>query len=132
MKTKSFTQQIFFKAKPNDVYNILMDSKSHSELIGGEARIGANAGDTFFAYDGYIEGKNIELIPRKKIVQTWRTTDEGWPENYYSTIEFVFKETEDGTQLDFTHSNIPVTVKADYEQGWKDYYWEPMKALLEK
>lgn len=132
MKTKQFSQKVIFKALPEDVYNTLIDSKNHSAFTGTEAVIGKKAGDKYSAYDGYIEGVNIELIPGKKIVQTWKAYDEGWPEKHYSTIEFVFKKTKEGTELQFTHSDIPVDVKADYEQGWKDYYWKPLKAMLEK
>jgi activator of HSP90 ATPase len=132
MKTIRFKQIIIFKASPEEIYNALMDSKKHSLFTGGKAVIGKKAGDTFSAYDGYITGKNIELIPGKKILQTWKATDDGWPEDHYSTIEFVFKKTKEGTELQFTHTNIPTTVKANYAQGWDDYYWEPMKAMVEK
>ncbi len=132
MKTKSFIQKVIFRAKPEAVYNALIDSKKHSQFTESKAIVGKKAGDNFSAYDGYITGKNIELIPGKKIVQTWRTSDEGWPEGYYSTIEFVFKKTKEGTELQFTHSEIPSEVKADYEQGWEEYYWKLLKAFLEK
>jgi activator of HSP90 ATPase len=132
MKTKSFQQKVIFKAKPAEIYNALMDSQKHSSFTGGKAVIGKKVGDEFTAYDGYITGKNVELIPGKKIVQTWKATDDGWPEEHYSTIEFVFKRTNEGTELQFTHTNIPTTVKADYAQGWEDYYWSPIKAMLEK
>ena len=119
MKTKSFKQIVVFKAKPEAVYNALMDSKKHSLFTGGKAVIGKKVGDNFSAYDGYITGKNIELVPGKKIIQTWRATDDGWPEDHYSTIEFVFKKTKEGTELQFRHSDIPTTVKADYAQAGK-------------
>lgn len=132
MKTKSFQQKVIFKASPEDVYTALMDSKKHSIFTGSKAVIGKKVNDKFSAYDGYITGKNMELIPAKKIVQTWKTTDDGWPENHYSTVEFIFKKTKEETELHFIHRDIPATVEADYAQGWKDYYWEPMKAMLEK
>ncbi len=132
MKTTSFKQKVTFNALPEELYNALMDSKQHSEFTGGKAVIGKKVGDSFTAYDSYITGRNVELIPGKKIVQTWKTTDEGWPEEHFSIIEFIFKETKEGTELQFTHRDIPSTVKADYGQGWEDYYWQPMKAMLEK
>jgi len=132
LKTKAFNQVILFKASPEEIYDALMDSKKHSKFTGSKAVIGKKTGDSFSVYDGYIEGKNIELIPGKKIIQTWKATDEGWPEEHYSTIEFIFKKTNEGTELQFKHTDIPSTVKADYAQGWQDYYWKPMKAILEK
>jgi len=38
------------------------------------------------AYDDYIAGKNIELVPDKKIVQDWRAVD--GPEGYFSRVTF--------------------------------------------
>ena len=29
------------------------------------------------AWDGYISGRNVELIPGERIVQTWRTSEFG-------------------------------------------------------
>jgi activator of HSP90 ATPase len=82
------------------------------------------------AYDDYITGKNIELIPDIKIVQDWRAVD--WPEGYFSRVTFELTPVPEGTRLDFTHTGIPEGEQASFEQGWIDNYWEPMKAFLEK
>jgi len=82
------------------------------------------------AYDGYISGKNIELVPDKKIVQDWRAVD--WPEGHFSRVAFELTPVPEGTRLDFTHIGIPEGEEASFEQGWIDNYWEPMKAFLEK
>ncbi|MCG3167264.1 MAG: hypothetical protein POELPBGB_03051 [Bacteroidia bacterium] len=132
MKTISFKQIIKFNSEPHEVYNALMDSKTHSSFTGSKAIIGKNIGDDFSAYEGYITGKNIELVPGKKIVQFWKTTDKGWRKNYFSIIEFVFIKKENGTELQFSHKNIPANITANYAQGWEDYYWKPMKSFLEK
>jgi hypothetical protein len=36
------------------------------------------------------------------------------------------------TQLIFTQSGVPEEFYDDIRQGWKDYYWIPMKEMLEK
>ncbi len=69
MKTIRFKQIIIFKTSPEEIYNALMDSKKHSLFTGGKAVIGKKVGDTYSSYDGYISGKNMELIPGKKIVR---------------------------------------------------------------
>ena len=79
---------------------------------------------------GYAEGVNLELVPDKKIVQSWRAED--WPEGHYSQATFVLKEVGGGTELTFTQTDVPEEFVKDIAQGWQDYYWAPMKEMLEK
>jgi activator of HSP90 ATPase len=123
-------QVVIFKASPHDVYEALMDSQKHSAFTGSKAEISREIGGTFTAYDEYIFGKNIELIPDKKIVQDWRASD--WSKDYYSRVTFSLIPVHEGTRLDFTHANIPEGREGEYKQGWIDNYWEPLKKYLEK
>lgn len=130
MKTKDIKQSVLFKASPKEIYNALMDSKKHSKFTGDTAKIGKKVGDTFTAYGGYIEGKNLELIPEKKIIQSWRAED--WEAGYYSIATFKLTKVKSGTKLDFTHKGVPENQLKDIKQGWIDFYWTPMKELLKK
>jgi activator of HSP90 ATPase len=123
-------QTITFKASPHEVYEALMDSKKHAAFTGGKASISRALGGRISAYDGYIAGKNVELVPDKKIVQDWRAVD--WLEGYFSRITFKFTAIPEGTRLDFTHADVPEGTEDEFAQGWIDNYWEPMKAFLEK
>jgi len=123
-------QTVIFKATPHEVYEALMDSKKHADFTGGQAKISREVGGSYTAYDDYIAGKNIELVPDKKIVQDWRAVD--WPEGYYSRITFDFSAVPEGTRMDFTHADLPEGTEEEFTQGWIDNYWEPMKAYFEK
>jgi activator of HSP90 ATPase len=122
---KSIKQKIIFKAIPEDVYEALMDSKKHTKFSGSKAVISRKVGGKFSAYDEYIEGINLELVPGKKIVQRWRGSD--WPEGHYSVATFEFKKIKEGTQLIFTQENVPDDQVKSISQGWIDFYWKPMK-----
>jgi activator of HSP90 ATPase len=130
MKTKTIRQSITFKASPHEVYDALMDSRKHAKFTGAQARISRKVGGKFTAYDGYIEGVNLNLVPDKKIVQSWRGSD--WPEDHYSMATFSLKKFKNGTYLTFTQSGVPDQYYHDISQGWRDYYWKPMKEMLEK
>ncbi len=130
METKNIRQSATFKASPHAVYEALMDSKKHAQFTGGKASISRKAGGKFTAFDGYAEGTNLELVPDEKIVQSWRASD--WPTGHYSKATFSLKATEGGTRLTFTQSGVPAEQYGDIAQGWKDYYWAPMKEMLEK
>jgi activator of HSP90 ATPase len=128
--SKLIKQTINFKATPHEVYEALMDSKKHAAFTNGKASISRKIGGTISAYDNYIAGKNIELVPDKKIVQDWRAVD--WREGYFSKVTFKFTAVSKGTRLDFTHANVPEGTEEEFTQGWIDNYWEPMKRYLEK
>jgi activator of HSP90 ATPase len=130
MKTKSIRQSVIIRASPHEVYEALMDSKKHAEFTGGRASISREVGGKFSAFDGYAEGVNLELVPDKKIVQTWRAED--WPEGHYSKVTFSLVKVAGGTRLTFTQTGIPEEQQEDVSQGWEDYYWTPMKEMLEK
>ena len=130
MPTKTIRQVATFKASPHEVYELLMDEKKHSQFTGGKAVITRNVGESFTIYNGEMEGTNLELVPDRKIVQSWRFTN--WPKGHFSKVTFSIKEITTGTYLNFTQSGVPEEDFDSIAQGWKDYYWEPMKKMLEK
>jgi activator of HSP90 ATPase len=122
-------QKVFFEAAPGDVYDALLDSKKHAEFTGSPATTNAKKGAKFTAWDGYISGKNLELVKGKKIVQEWTTTE--WPDGYpASRLEFTLTAKRGGTELEMMHSKVPAEQVADYSIGWKSSYWEPLKEYL--
>jgi activator of HSP90 ATPase len=127
---KTIRQTATFNASTHDVYEALMDAKKHSEFTGGVAKISRKVGGKFSIYDGEIDGENLELVPDQKIVQSWRYSD--WPEGHYSTATFSLETIEGGTRLTFTQKGVPDDQYEDIKQGWRDYYWKPMKEMLER
>ena len=130
MENKTIKQTATFKATPHEVYEALMDSAKHAKFTGSKARISREVGGKFSAFDGYSEGTNLELVPDEKIVQTWRASD--WPAGHYSTVTFLLKGIDKGTKLTFTQVSVPDEQLEDVSQGWKDFYWTPMKRMLEQ
>ncbi len=130
MPTKTIRQSLTLRASPHEVYEALMDSRKHSRLTGSVAKISRQVGGQFSVYDGEIQGLNLELVPDPKIVQSWRYSD--WPEGHYSRATFSLSEIPGGTRLTFTQSGVPEEFYEDIRQGWRDYYWGPLKEMLEK
>jgi activator of HSP90 ATPase len=128
--SKPIHQTVTFKVSPHEVYEALMDSKKHAAFSGEKTEISRQVGGAIMAYDEYISGKNIELVPDKKIVQDWRAID--WPEGFFSRVTFELSVVPEGTRLKFTHSGLPEGTEEEFTQGWIDNYWEPMKVYLEK
>jgi activator of HSP90 ATPase len=129
--SKLIQQTVTFKASPHEIYEMLMDSARHAAFTGDAADISRAVGGEFTAYGGYITGKNLELLPDQKIVQSWRAAD--WTEGLFSTVTFALIPTAGGgTRLDFTQAGVPDGTEAEFAQGWNDNYWTPMRAMLEK
>jgi activator of HSP90 ATPase len=130
VKTKTIRQGAMFRATPHEVYEALMDSKKHSKFSGAAARISRKIGGRFNAYDGWIYGKNLQLKKDKLIVQEWRGND--WPKGVYSIVKFILQKSGENTKLMFTQSGVPADKYKDISEGWKEFYWRPMKKMLEK
>ncbi|MFT5779231.1 MAG: activator of HSP90 ATPase [Crocinitomicaceae bacterium] len=122
----SFEVKENFSVKPTVIYRAWLDSEGHSSMTGGDAICSDEADGAFSAWDGYIFGKNSSLVENQEIVQLWRTT-EFEEEDEDSLLQIVLRETEDGCEVTIKHSNIPEDRDADYEQGWKEHYFSPMK-----
>jgi activator of HSP90 ATPase len=115
-----------FHVEPSQLYQDWLSSAGHSALTGSPANIEPNTGSRFSAWDGYIWGVTLELEPDQRIVQSWRTTE--FPaEAPDSRLELKFEPVNGGTRLTIHHSNIPDGQADGYEEGWRDFYFKPMR-----
>jgi activator of HSP90 ATPase len=129
MKTMDIQQTVEFAATPHEVYETLMDTRRHTTATQAAAAISRKVGGKIRAYDGYIQGTNIELVPDEKIVQSWRASD--WPEGIYSQVTFQLEKTVNGTRLTFTQTGVPEDEYESIDEGWKEHYWKKMRRMLE-
>ncbi len=125
----TFTLTATIPASPAEIYQAWLDSLGHSEMTGGEASMSDEVGAEVSAWDGYITGRNLELIPSERIVQTWRTS-EFTDEHEDLVISIVLTEAGDGALLTIEHSNVPDDHRSYEEGGWQSNYFEPMVAYF--
>jgi activator of HSP90 ATPase len=123
-------QTVTLKASPAEVFAMLMDSRKHSRFTGSPASISRKPGGKVSAYNGYALGVNLEIVADRKIVQTWRASD--WPEGVESTVTYLLERIRGGTRLRFTQTGVPGEHVAAIRQGWKDFYWMPLRAALKE
>ncbi len=128
MKTRTIRQQVTLPARPHEVYEALLDERKHAAFTGTETRISRRVGGRFATGDGYIDGVNLALEPDRRIVQSWRGSD--WPAGHYARTTFLLTPVQSGTRLSFTQRGVPAEFAEDISQGWRDYYWQPLKAWL--
>jgi len=125
----SFTLTTTIPASPQEVYDAWLDSLAHSEMTGGAATMSDVIGADVSAWDKYITGRNIELIPGERIVQSWRTSEFG-AEHEDSIITLTLEPVEEGTLLTLEHTNVPEEHRSYEEGGWQENYFEPMVAYF--
>jgi uncharacterized protein YndB with AHSA1/START domain len=127
----AFTLTTTIPASPQEIYEAWLDSVVHSEMTGGEASMSDATGAKVSAWDGYITGRNLELVPGERIVQSWRTT-QFTDEHEDSQITLTLQAVEDGTLLTLEHANVPDVQKSYEEGGWQKHYFDPMKEYFAK
>ena len=122
---ESFTISRVLPATPQQVYEAWLDDAQHTEMTGALASCEAKPGGKFMAWEGYIEGPNVELKPFERIVQNWRTSE--FPDAASdSLVEINLEPSNGGTLFTLTHTNIPDGQGDRYKVGWVDQYLDPM------
>ena len=122
-------QEIDIKAAPGRIYKALTDAKQFSALSGNApTEISREEGGPFSVFGGMIVGRNIELVPDRRIVQAWRVKN--WEPGLYSTVRFELRPEGAGTRIVFDHAGFPEEERPHLESGWHSNYWEPLKKSL--
>ena len=111
--------------EPEKLYMAWLNSEEHTNMTGSAAKVSNVVGGEFEAWDGYIEGVNLELEFPNRIVQRWRTTEFSDDEPD-SRLEIRFSQEENGTRITIRHSELPEH-GMQYKQGWIDAYFTPMR-----
>ncbi len=134
-------QETVFKASRKRVYEALTDAKKFEKVIqlsvavqSGMAKgnipaeIAAEPGGAFKLFNGFIVGRNLELVANERIVQAWRVAY--WPEGAWSLVKFVLVEQGSETKVVFDHTGFPKGDADHLLEGWNGNYWQPLAKFL--
>jgi activator of HSP90 ATPase len=128
-KTRTFLhQEVEFKATPQRIYEILLDSKQFAAFTGMPAQIDPAAGGAFSMFGGLIVGRNVELVSNQRIVQAWRPAS--WEPGVFSVVRFELKAQGTQTTIILDHTGFPQGHYASLNSGWPERYWDPLKKFL--
>jgi activator of HSP90 ATPase len=138
---ESIHQEVVFKASRKRVYGALMDSKQFERVVqlsdamktmmppgAPAAKISPEVGGAFSTFGGLIMGRQIELVPDKRIVQAWRPGD--WEPGVYSIVKLELSDSGSGTKLILDHKGFPNGAGESLLDGWNKNYWEPLAKFL--
>jgi activator of HSP90 ATPase len=129
--TKTIQQSIRLSAAPDVLFDIYLDAKRHAGVTGGKVSISSREGHKFTAFDGMIYGRNLVIVPKRLIVQAWRSAS--WKDSDLDSIlTLVFTSSPGGGRIDLTHVNVPRHDHQGVTEGWKKYYWKPWREYLKR
>jgi len=132
--------EVRFKGSPAQVYKVLTNAKLFDRLVvlSGAmesmalavkpCRIDLEPGGSFELFGGYITGRQIELAPGQRLVQTWRSG--GWKPHIHSIARFELTGHAGETMLVFDHTGIPNEEAESLAKGWREHYWVPLAKVL--
>jgi len=129
--TYDFKLSCSLPASPETIYETWLDSRGHSAMTGGKAKMSKKVGAEVSAWDGYITGKNIELVKGRRIVQSWRTNQFS-PADPDSVITVTLALAKTGARLTLHHAKVPDGQTSYEKGGWQDHYFKPMKEYFAK
>jgi activator of HSP90 ATPase len=128
--TPVIEQSVSFSATPAKLYEFFMDSAKHTAATGMPAKVSRRVGGKWSAFGGMILGTNLVLIPNRRIVQAWRTSE--WKKADPDSILILnFEKAAGGhATIHLVHVGVPSYDHQGVNQGWMKYYWEPWKEYL--
>lgn len=125
---KTIKQTYLIDSSLEEVWKALVNPKYINAWGGGPAKMDDKVGTKFEFWGGDIHGKNIEVIPLKKLVQEWFGGNWEKP----SIVTFTLTEEKETVKIDLLHTDVPDNEAKDIDEGWKEYFLGPLKEYLEK
>jgi len=118
-------------ATPDRLFDMFLDAEQHAAFTGAPVRVAAESGAPFSAFDGILTGTILQVVPKKLIVQSWRSAN--WAESDLdSTLILTFWPHKDGGRIELVQANVADSDFAGVCHGWQKYYWTPWREYLEK
>ena len=125
---KNLKKYYHLDAFAEDVYTALTNPLTIELWTGSPAVMSTEPGSEFSLWDGDITGTNIEFIPNEKIVQHWDFGEDSTESMVTITLQQVGKQ----TKVELLHINIPDEAFENILDCWDNFYFKPLKLLVEE
>ncbi|SPQ93197.1 unnamed protein product (mitochondrion) [Plasmodiophora brassicae] len=133
--TQSIEQAVTFRARPQDLYEVLTSQKMIEGLTRSRTILEPKAGGAFSYYDGQITGTFLELTPNESLKFLWRMKE--WEDDVLSTVDIQLKSDEYGvTTLHLKQTGIPQgdryghhSIASKVSEGWAQHFWDRIKTF---
>lgn len=125
LDVKTLKLKINFQCRSNELYDALTKVEMVTAFTRGAVKMDPVKGGEFILFGGNVHGKFQELVPNKKISQTWRLKQ--WPTGHFSNVVLDIEEKDDHTELQLTQTGVPVGEFDTTRNNWERYYWNSIK-----
>jgi activator of HSP90 ATPase len=126
---KIVKQSVTLPARAEALYAMYLNPKAHGAITGGKVVIGARPGSKLRAFGGALQGRMLQTVPGRLIVQAWRSTPFR-KSDVDSTLIIRFTPKGKSGRIDLVHVNVPDHDYNGVNKGWKKYYWKPWRKYL--
>jgi uncharacterized protein YndB with AHSA1/START domain len=116
-------------ASPDKLFDMYLDPVEHAAFTGSPVTISAQPGASFSAFNNVLSGTILQVVPKRLIVQSWRSPHWG-PTDIDSTLILTFLPDKDGGRIELTQVNVVDGDFAGVSHGWEKFYWIPWRAYL--
>ncbi len=115
-------------AKPDEVFDALVNPEIIQDWSGDEAKMNADTGAKFSLWGGQMFGTNLEVIKNKKLVQEWCYDQWDKP----SKVTFTLKAKGKHTIVELLHEDVPEKSLTSITEGWDIYYLGAIREMFEE
>ena len=116
-------------APPERLFDMYLDADAHAAFTGSPVTISPTPGAPFRAFGGVLSGTILQVVPKRLIVQSWRSPHWG-PADLDSTLILTFVPEQGGGRIELAQINVVETDFAGVSHGWEKFYWTPWRAYL--
>lgn len=129
VNTTTVTDNEEFRTTADEMYQTFVDPQRLAAFTRSPPKVfeGAKKGGKFELFGGNVSGEYLELVPGKKVVQSWRLSQ--WPAGHFSKlqIEFDQNDVDHVTVMRVMWEGVPVGQEEVTKKNWLEYYVKSIK-----
>lgn len=128
---KTIQQTAVLPAPADQLFDMYLDPRQHAAFTSAEVTISPEPGAEFRAFNGVLSGHILVAIPKRMIVQTWRSSH--WSaDDLDSILVLTFHGDPKGGRIELVHVNVPDHDHDGVNEGWQKFYWTPWRSYIER
>jgi activator of HSP90 ATPase len=127
--TKTIHLAAALPAPPERLFDMYLDPVEHAAFTGAAVVISSTPGSEFRAFNGVLTGTMLHVVPKRLIVQAWRSPH--WTAaDLDSTLILTFLPEGNGARIELVQVNVVENDFAGVCHGWEKFYWTPWREYL--
>src|SRR5262249_26523688 len=129
--TTVIRQSVELAASPEELFDTYLDRRRHAAVTDSKVSISPRVGRSFSAFDGMITGRNLHILPKHLIVQSWRSGgSRDRAADWILVLALGLGKRKGTGRIDLVHIGVPDHDRDGVTKGWPQYYWRPWRRYL--